>query len=74
VTLSPDHDGEDALYFRVALKDDPMLSKPSAELGKRLYRIASALRARAAGLGLPMFAYVNWVLESELPRPKRKTA
>ncbi len=74
VSISPDHNGEEALFFRVVLKDDPTTAKPSAELGKRLQRIASALRDRAAKLKLPMFGYVDWVLESELRRPKRKTA
>ncbi len=74
VSVSPDHTGEDALFFRVVLKDDPITARPSAELGKRLQRIASALRDRAARLKLPLFGYVDWVLESELPRPKRKSA
>ncbi|HEY0993720.1 MAG TPA: hypothetical protein VGD80_41985 [Kofleriaceae bacterium] len=74
VAVAPDHNGEDALFFRVVLKDDPTTAKPSAELGKRLQKIASALRERAASLKLTMFGYVDWVLESELPRPKRKSA
>ena len=74
VSVAPDHNGEEALFFRVVLKDDPTTAKPSAELGNRLQRIASALRERAAQLKLPMFGYVDWVLESELPRAKRKTA
>jgi hypothetical protein len=71
VSIAPDHNGEDALFFRVVLKDDSMTAKPSAELGKRLQRIASALRERAAQLKLPMFGYVEWALESELRRPRK---
>lgn len=74
VGIGPDHDGEDTLFFRVVLKDGPGLDAPSLELGKRLQRIKTALRQRAADLGLPMFASVDFVLESELPRLKRKTA
>lgn len=74
VSVSPDHNGEDALFFRVVLKDDPTMARPSAKLGKRLQRIASTLRERAAKLNLPMFGYVDWVLESELRGPKRKLA
>lgn len=66
--------GEEWLYFRVVLKDDPMLTTPSDALGKRLGKIATALRDRAARLNVPMFASVGFVAESELPRQKRKTA
>lgn len=73
VSISPDHDGIDSLFFRVVLKDDPQLVSPSKELGARLRRIASELRRRAATQG-PGFAYVGFVAESELRQPKRKTA
>ena len=73
VSISPDHDGIDSLFFRVVLKDDPRLMLPSKELGERVQRIASELRRRAAKQG-PGFAYVGFVAESELRQPKRKTA
>lgn len=72
--VSPAHTGEDWLYFRVVLKDDTTTAAPSEALGKRLQKIATALRDRAARLGVPMFASVDFVSESELPRQKRKTA
>jgi hypothetical protein len=74
VGVAPDLDGEDRLFLRVVLKDDRSTTKPSEELGKRLQRIAGALRQRATKLGLPLGASIDFVLESELPPPKRKTA
>jgi hypothetical protein len=74
VEVGPNSLGEDWLYFRVVLKDDPMLATSSAALGKRLQKIATALRDRAARLNVPMFASVGFIAESELPRQKRKTA
>ena len=74
VEIGPNSLGEDWLYFRVVLKDDPMLATPSAALGKRLQKIATALRDRAARLNVPMFASVGFATESELPRQKRKIA
>jgi hypothetical protein len=73
VSVSPDHDGIDSLFFRVVLKDDPQLTSPSRELGDRLRQISSELRRRAAMQGRG-FAYVNFVAESELRQLKRKTA
>lgn len=74
VGIAPDHDGEERLFFRVVLKDDPSIATPSEELGKRLQRIATALRRRAAELGVPMFAHVDFIAESEIPPQRRKTA
>ena len=73
VSVSPDHDGIDSLFFRVVLKDDPQLLSISKELGERLGQIASELRRRAAMQG-PGFAYVDFVAESEIRPQKRKTA
>lgn len=73
VEVAPDQDGVDSLFFRVVFKDDPGMAAPSKELGARLQRIAAELRRRAAILGSG-FAYVSYVLESELPPQKRKTA
>ena len=73
VSVAPDHDGIDSLFFRVVLKDDPQLTSPSKELGERLGQVASELRRRAAMQG-PGFAYVSFVAESELRQQKRKTA
>lgn len=70
--VTPDHEGTDSLFFHVVLKDDPEKFIPSLKLGRRLSRIATELRRRAAEI--PGFAYVNFLLESELPRKKRKTA
>jgi len=72
VDIAPDHNGEDMLFFRVVLKDDTSLAAPSAALGKRLNKIAAALRMRAAKEGLPMFASVGFMAESELPRQRRR--
>jgi hypothetical protein len=72
--VAPSHTGEDWLYFRVVLKDDPTMATPSDAFGKRLQKISTALRDRAARLNVPMFASVGFVAESELPRPKRKIA
>lgn len=47
VSVSPDHDGIESLFFRVVLKDDPAIMVPSKRLGDRTSRIASELRARA---------------------------
>ena len=74
VEVGPNHTGEDWLYFRVVLKDDPLLATPSVAFGKRIQKISTALRDRAARLNVPMFASVDFVAESELPRQKRKTA
>jgi hypothetical protein len=74
VGVAPDQDGADRLFLRVVLKNDSSMAKPSAELGKRLQKIAGALRQRATKLELPLSTSVDFVLESELPRPKRKTA
>jgi hypothetical protein len=73
VDVAPDHEGVDSLFFHVVLKDDPSTAAPSKELGQRLHRIAAVLRRRAAD-EVPGFAYVDFVLESELPRQRRKTA
>jgi hypothetical protein len=73
VEIAPAHTGEDWLYFRVVLKDGAATATPSEALGKRLQKIATALRDRAARLNVPMFASVNFVAESELRRHKRKT-
>lgn len=73
VSISPDHDGIDSLFFRVVMKDDPRLMSPSKELGERVLQISSELRRRAATQG-PGFAYVDFVAESELRQPKHKTA
>jgi hypothetical protein len=74
VKVAPNHTGEDWLYYRVVLKDDATMNTVSDAFGKRLQRISTALRDRAARLNVPMFASVDFVGESELPRPKRKTA
>ena len=74
VGVAPDLNGEDRLFLRVVLKDDASTAKPSEELGKRLQRIAGALRQRATKLELPLAAAIDFVLESELPPSKRKTA
>ena len=66
--------GEEWLYFRVVLKDDSTMTATSDVFGKRIQRISTALRNRAANLNVPMFASVSFVAESELPRPKRKIA
>ena len=73
VDVAPDLSGEDRLFLRVVLKDDPSTGKASEALGKRLQRIAGALRQRATKLELPLAASIDFILESELP-PKRKTA
>lgn len=73
VNIAPDHEGVDSLFFRVVLKDDPGTAAPSKKLGRRLQRIAAELRRRAAS-AVPGFAYVDYVLESELPPRRRKTA
>ena len=73
--VRPNFDGEDVLVLRVILKDEPSLSEVSKEIGERLGKIAGELRQRAAKLGVPMFAAVDFVSESELPKPKHlKTA
>jgi len=66
--------GEEWLYFRVVLKDDPTMTATSDVFGKRIQNISTALRNRAAQLNVPMFASVSFVAESELPRQKRKIA
>lgn len=71
--IRPDFVGEDVLVLRVILKDEAALSEPSKELGERLAKIAGELRQRAAKLGVPMFAAVDFVSESELPK-RLKTA
>jgi hypothetical protein len=58
----------------VVLKDDAPKAALSDAFGKRLQKISTALRDRAARLNIPMFASVDFVGESELPRPKRKIA
>lgn len=72
--IAPSSAGDDWLFFRVVLKDDPSLLKVSNAVGERLARIASALRQRAANLDVPMFASVRFMAESELPRSKRHVA
>lgn len=71
VSVSPDHDGIESLFFRVVLKDDPAIMVPSKRLGERTSRIASELRARA-GKQHPGFAYVTFVAESEIRKRKAK--
>lgn len=66
--------GEDWLYFRVVLKDDPTMTATSDVFGKRIQKISTALRNRAAYLNVPMFASVSFVAESELPPQRRKIA
>lgn len=73
VRVAPDHEGVDSLFFRVVLKDDSSTASPSKELGQRSQRIAAELRRRAASHGSG-FAYVDFVVESELRHQKRKTA
>jgi hypothetical protein len=74
VEVSPDHEGVDSLFFRVVLKNDLDLTASNKAAGKRLQRIATALCRRAADHGAG-FAYVSFMLESELPRSgTRKTA
>jgi hypothetical protein len=72
--VAPNSLGEDWLYFRVVIKDDPTTITPSDAFGKRVQKISTALRERAARLNVPMFASVSFVAESELPPPKRKSA
>lgn len=60
-----DHYGEDALFFRVFLRDTVALEPPSAAIGQRLQTIAAQLRHRVAGAGVPMFSFVSFVRESE---------
>lgn len=73
--IRPNFDGEDVLALRVVLKDDPGLYVVSKEIGERLGKLARELRQRAAKLGVPMFAAVDFVSESELPKSKQlKTA
>jgi len=72
VEVAPAHTGEDWLYFRVVLKEDLAMAPPSEAFGKRLQKIATALRDRAASLDVPMFASVGFVSESDLPRQKRQ--
>ena len=74
VDVSPDHLGEDRLHFRVVLRDGVVPARPSAAFGKRLQKISAALRDRAVRLKVPLSALVDFVLESELPRQKRKIA
>jgi hypothetical protein len=74
VGLAPDYLGEETLVFRVVLKDAADLRLPSAELGKRLHKISSVLRRRAADLEVPMFASVRFVAESEIQPRRRKSA
>jgi hypothetical protein len=66
--------GEEWLYFRVVLKDDPTLTVTSDVFGKRIQKISTALRNRAARLNVPMFASVSFVAKSELDPQKRKIA
>jgi len=73
VSVQPDQNGEDILSFRVVLKGD-LPETASADFGERLMRIASALRARAAQLEVPMFALVTFVHESEVRPRTSKTA
>jgi len=68
VEVGPNSLGEDWLYFRVVLKDDPMLATLSDEFARRIQKISTALRDRAARLNVPMFASVGFVAESELSR------
>lgn len=72
--VAPSHIGENWLYFRVVLKDDTTVAAHPVAFGKRLQKISTALRDRAARLDVPLFASVDFVGESELPRPKRKSA
>ncbi|HEX4421151.1 MAG TPA: hypothetical protein VH165_24710 [Kofleriaceae bacterium] len=74
VEIAPSSSGDDWLYFRVVLKDDPGRNRISDAFGKRLMKISTALRNRAANLNVPMFASVDFVSESELPPLKRKIA
>jgi hypothetical protein len=71
--ITPNQEGDDSLFIRVVLKDDPATQTPSRALGQRLARIAAELRRRAAA-DVPGFAYVDFVLESEVPRPRTKSA
>jgi hypothetical protein len=71
--VRPNFEGEDVLVLRVILKDEAALSRPSKKIGERLAKLAGELRQRAAKLGIPMFAAVDFVTESELPK-RLKTA
>ena len=73
VAVEPDQDGNESLFFRVVLRDHDALAAPSQKVGQRLQRIAMELRRRAA-TQVPGFAYVSFLAESDLRRPKRKTA
>jgi hypothetical protein len=72
--IAPSSSGEDWLYFRVVLKDDPRMTATSDVFSQRIRKISTELRNRAAHLNVPMFASVSFVAESELPRQKRKIA
>ena len=73
--VRPNFDGEDVLVLCVILKDEPGLFEVSKENGERFGKLASELRQRAAKLGVPLFAAVDFFSESELPKPKHlKTA
>jgi hypothetical protein len=72
--VAPNSLGEDWLYFRVILKDDPTMTATSEVFGKRIEKISTELRKRAANLNVPMFASVSFVAESEFPPQKRKIA
>lgn len=75
VALEPDHYGEDALMFRVILKDTFKLEPRSARIGAHLQRIAAGLRRRMAENDVPLFAYIRFVLRSEAGRVgRRRTA
>jgi hypothetical protein len=56
------------------MKDGPGWSKPTLTLGNRLAKISAALRKRAANLNVPLTTAVTYMLESELPRSKRRSA
>lgn len=63
-----DQFGLDALLVLVILRDSFALTPPSPSIGQRLERIALRLRQRAMQAGLPLYAFVDFVRESEAAR------
>lgn len=74
VDIAPGASGEDRLFLRAVFKGLPYNAGPSLELGRRMQRVAAALRQRVADLDLPLAATVDFVHALDLPNRKRKSA
>lgn len=69
--IRQNYQGEDVVQFQVVVKDELALAAPSRQTGDRFNEIAMTLRQRAASAGIPLFASVNFIAHSEVPRTKK---